>query len=39
MSIDYHTIISIEPGKRSEKPCFRGLRILLMTFLIVLRLA
>ena len=27
MNIDYHTIITIEPGKRSGKPCIRGLRI------------
>jgi uncharacterized protein (DUF433 family) len=27
MSIDYHNIITIEPGKRSGKPCIRGLRI------------
>lgn len=27
MSIDYHQIITIEPGKRSGKPCIRGLRI------------
>jgi len=25
--IDYHDIITIEPGKRSGKPCIRGLRI------------
>jgi uncharacterized protein (DUF433 family) len=25
--IDYRTIITIEPGKRSGKPCVRGLRI------------
>jgi uncharacterized protein (DUF433 family) len=25
--IDYHTIITLEPGKRSGKPCIRGLRI------------
>ena len=24
---DYHTIITLEPGKRSGKPCIRGLRI------------
>ena len=23
----YHTIITIEPGKRSGKPCIRGMRI------------
>ena len=27
MSIDYHNMITIEPGKRSGKPCIRGLRI------------
>lgn len=27
MNIDYHNIITIEPGKRSGKPCIRGLRI------------
>lgn len=27
MSIDYHDFITIEPGKRSGKPCIRGLRI------------
>ncbi len=27
MSIDYHNILTIEPGKRSGKPCIRGLRI------------
>jgi uncharacterized protein (DUF433 family) len=26
-SIDYHDIITIEQGKRSGKPCIRGLRI------------
>ena len=25
--MDYSKIITIEPGKRSEKPCIRGLRI------------
>ena len=25
--IDYRRIITIEPGKRSGKPCIRGLRI------------
>jgi uncharacterized protein (DUF433 family) len=25
--IDYHSIITLEPGKRSGKPCIRGLRI------------
>jgi uncharacterized protein (DUF433 family) len=25
--IDYRKIITIEPGKRSGKPCIRGLRI------------
>lgn len=27
MTINYHEIITIEPGKRSGKPCIRGLRI------------
>jgi uncharacterized protein (DUF433 family) len=27
MSLDYHDIITFEPGKRSGKPCIRGLRI------------
>lgn len=27
MTIDYHEFITIEPGKRSGKPCIRGLRI------------
>lgn len=27
MSVNYHDIITIEPGKRSGKPCIRGLRI------------
>jgi uncharacterized protein (DUF433 family) len=27
MSIDYHSIITIEADKRSGKPCIRGLRI------------
>jgi uncharacterized protein (DUF433 family) len=27
MSVDYHNMITIEPGKRSGKPCIRGLRI------------
>ena len=26
-AIDYHNIITIEQGKRSGKPCIRGLRI------------
>ena len=26
-TVDYHDIITIEPGKRSGKPCIRGLRI------------
>ncbi len=26
-SMDYHDIITIEPGKRGGKPCIRGLRI------------
>ena len=25
--MDYHAIITIEPGKRGGKPCIRGLRI------------
>jgi uncharacterized protein (DUF433 family) len=25
--MDYNTIITIEPGKRSGKPCIRGMRI------------
>ena len=25
--VDYHKIITIEPGKRGGKPCIRGLRI------------
>ena len=27
MDLDYSKIITIEPGKRSGKPCIRGLRI------------
>ena len=27
MSVDYHKIITIEPGKRSGQPCIRGMRI------------
>lgn len=27
MSVDYRKIITIEPGKRSGKPCIRGMRI------------
>jgi len=27
MTIDYHNIITLEPGKRGGKPCIRGLRI------------
>ena len=27
VSVDYSKIITIEPGKRSGKPCVRGLRI------------
>jgi len=30
MTIDYHNMITIEPGKRSGKPCIRGLRITVM---------
>jgi uncharacterized protein (DUF433 family) len=25
--MDYHAIITLEPGKRGGKPCIRGLRI------------
>jgi uncharacterized protein (DUF433 family) len=25
--LDYHTRITIEPGKRGGKPCIRGLRV------------
>ena len=25
--MDYHKIITLEPGKRSGKPCIRGMRI------------
>ena len=25
--VDYHKIITIEPGKRGGKPCIRGIRI------------
>lgn len=25
--MDYHQIITIDPGKRSGKPCIRGMRI------------
>jgi uncharacterized protein (DUF433 family) len=25
--MDYHKIITIEPGKRNGKPCIRGMRI------------
>ena len=27
MNINYQDVITIEPGKRSGKPCIRGLRI------------
>lgn len=27
MTIDYRTIITLEPGKHGGKPCIRGLRI------------
>ncbi len=27
MSVPYQSIITIDPGKRSGKPCIRGLRI------------
>jgi len=26
-AMDYHNIITLEPGKRGGKPCIRGLRI------------
>ncbi len=26
--VDYHDVISIEPGKRSGKPCIRGTRMI-----------
>jgi uncharacterized protein (DUF433 family) len=26
-TVDYHNIITIEPGKRGGKPCIRGIRI------------
>ncbi|MEH2354846.1 DUF433 domain-containing protein [Nostoc sp.] len=25
--MNYHDIITLEPGKRSDKPCIRGMRI------------
>ena len=25
--VDYHQVITLEPGKRGGKPCIRGLRI------------
>ena len=27
LAMDYRTIITVEPGKRSGKPCIRGMRI------------
>lgn len=27
MSVDYHDIITIDPGKRGGRPCIRGMRI------------
>ena len=27
MLMDYHRVITIDPGKRGGKPCIRGLRI------------
>jgi uncharacterized protein (DUF433 family) len=27
LAVDYRAIVTIEPGKRGGKPCFRGLRI------------
>ncbi|MBH8555400.1 DUF433 domain-containing protein [Nostocaceae cyanobacterium CENA357] len=27
MAVNYHNIITIEPGKRGGKPCIRGMRI------------
>ena len=27
MTVDYQEIISVEPGRRSGKPCVRGMRI------------
>jgi uncharacterized protein (DUF433 family) len=27
MNIDYHSIVTIQPGKRGGRPCIRGLRI------------
>jgi uncharacterized protein (DUF433 family) len=27
MTVSYQTLITLEPGKRSGKPCIRGLRI------------
>lgn len=31
--MDYHGIITIEPGKRSGKPCIRGMRMTVMDVL------
>lgn len=27
MTVDYHPIITVEPGKRGGRPCVRGMRI------------
>jgi uncharacterized protein (DUF433 family) len=27
MAMNYHDILTLEPGKRSGKPCIRGMRI------------
>jgi uncharacterized protein (DUF433 family) len=27
MTVDYRSVITLEPGKRGGKPCIRGLRI------------
>ena len=27
MNMDYHKLITLEPGKRAGKPCVRGMRI------------
>ncbi|MBG1267469.1 DUF433 domain-containing protein [Nostoc sp. WHI] len=31
--MNYHEIITIEPGKRSGKPCIRGMRIMVYDIL------
>lgn len=28
MAVDWRTIITVEPGKRSGKPCIRGIRMI-----------